>query len=385
MEKVKQVKLGRTNIVCGELGMGCEGFSKVTEKEARDMIDLALSKGMNFIDLYASNPTVRENIGKAINGRREEIYIQGHLCTIWKDNQYKRTRDINETISSFEDLFAKLNTDYVDVGMIHYIDEEKDYQEVFNGEIIKYALKLKEEGKIKYIGISSHNPLVAKKAALSGIIDVIMFSVNPCYDLLPPSEDCDILWDPSSYEESKTNFDRDRLDFYEVCEKEGVAITVMKAFAGGDLLSDDLSPFKKAMTPTQCINYCLTRPGVKVVLAGFHNIEEEQKDLEYINATDNEKDFSNVLNNTQKFSFDGHCVYCGHCAPCPKAIEIATVNKYLDLCVAQGEVVETVLNHYDLLKHHASECVKCGLCEARCPFNVKIREKMVKAKEIFGK
>ena len=94
MEKVKQVKLGRTNIVCGELGMGCEGFSKVTEKEARDMIDLALSKGMNFIDLYASNPTVRENIGKAINGRREEIYIQGHLCTIWKDNQYKRTRDI---------------------------------------------------------------------------------------------------------------------------------------------------------------------------------------------------------------------------------------------------------------------------------------------------
>ena len=84
MEKVKQVKLGRTNIVCGELGMGCEGFSKVTEKEARDMIDLALSKGMNFIDLYASNPTVRENIGKAINGRREEIYIQGHLCTIWK-------------------------------------------------------------------------------------------------------------------------------------------------------------------------------------------------------------------------------------------------------------------------------------------------------------
>ena len=60
-----------------------------------------------------------------------------------------------------------------------------------------------------------------------------------------------------------------------------------------------------------------------------------------------------------------------------------TVNKYLDLCVAQGEVVETVLNHYDLLKHHASECVKCGLCETRCPFNVKIREKMVKAKEIF--
>ena len=110
---------------------------------------------------------LRENIGKAINGRREEIYIQGHLCTIWKDNQYKRTRDINETISSFEDLFVKLNTDYIDVGMIHYIDEEKDYQEVFNGEIIKYALKLKEEGKIKYIGISSHNPLVAKKAALS--------------------------------------------------------------------------------------------------------------------------------------------------------------------------------------------------------------------------
>ena len=80
----------------------------------------------------------------------------------------------------------------------------------------------------------------------------------------------------------------------------------------------------------------------------------------------------------------GHCMYCGHCAPCPKGLSVANVNKFLNLALAQGEVPETVREHYRLLPHHASECIACGACEKRCPFGVPVREKMKQASRLFG-
>ena len=77
-------------------------------------------------------------------------------------------------------------------------------------------------------------------------------------------------------------------------------------------------------------------------------------------------------------------MYCGHCAPCPKGIDVAMVTKLLNLAKAQREVPETVREHYRLLSHKANECVACGACEKRCPFEVPVRENMKAAKIIFG-
>jgi predicted aldo/keto reductase-like oxidoreductase len=78
-------------------------------------------------------------------------------------------------------------------------------------------------------------------------------------------------------------------------------------------------------------------------------------------------------------------MYCGHCAPCPKGIDVASVTKFLNLAVARGAVPETVREHYAALHKTAGECVQCGECESRCPFGVAVRENMRKAKDIFGK
>lgn len=77
-------------------------------------------------------------------------------------------------------------------------------------------------------------------------------------------------------------------------------------------------------------------------------------------------------------------MYCSHCEPCPQHIDIADVTKFLNLTIAEGRVPETVREHYAVLAHHAGECISCGACETRCPFNVKIRENMKRAKEVFG-
>ena len=109
-----------------------------------------------------------------------------------------------------------------------------------------YARELQAQGRIRHIGMSSHNPVAAQAAVESGLINVLMFSVNPCYDLQPPSEDCEDLWRGESYAKDFVNMDPDREKLYETCQRLGVAITVMKAFGGGDLLQAKLSPAGKA-------------------------------------------------------------------------------------------------------------------------------------------
>ena len=336
------------------------------------------------MDIYSSNPDLRSNIGKALTGRREQFIIQGHLCTTWEDGQYLRTRDIEKTIASFNNQLTQLNTDYLDIGMIHYIDAEQDFQEVFNGPVIQLALQLKEEGRIRHLGVSSHNPVIARKIVETGLVDVLLFSINPCYDMQPPSEDIEDLWADENYAHALHNIDPERERLYELCEQKGVGIDVMKVYGGGDLLSEINSPFGKAMTSVQCIEYALTRPGVAAVMIGCKNKDEIQAAVNWCNATKEEKDYASVMAGMEKFSWQGHCMYCGHCAPCSVGIDIASVNKYYNLTVAQNEIPETVREHYKVLPHHASECIACGQCETNCPFGVAIIEQMQKAEERFG-
>lgn len=78
-------------------------------------------------------------------------------------------------------------------------------------------------------------------------------------------------------------------------------------------------------------------------------------------------------------------MYCGHCAPCPKGIDVALVTKFLNLAKAQGSVPETVREHYAALSPAGGDCISCGACEARCPFGVPIRENMGQAAALFGR
>ena len=381
---MKYRELGNTGIMVSEIGMGCEGFGESNCAMTRKLFDLAEERGVNYFDLYTSNPAIRRAVGEAMKGRREKFIVQSHICSVWQDGQYKRTRKISEVKAGFAEMLELLQTDYIDVGMIHYCDALSDWEEIVSGGVLDYARQLKKEGKIRHIGLSSHNPQVALKAVESGAIEVLMFSVNPCYDLQPANEDVEELWAAKNYSGTLTNMDPERQRLYETCQRLGVGITVMKCFGGGDLLDAKLSPAGAALTVNQCIHYALTRPGVAVVLAGAHSIEQLKTSLAYEEASEAEKDYAEAFASFPKISWTGHCMYCSHCAPCPQKIDVAYVTKFLNLTVAQGEIPETVREHYKALEHHAGECIKCGICETRCPFGVKVRENMEKAKSVFG-
>ena len=351
-------ELGNTGLKVSEIGLGCEGFSEDEYRNTKRLFDEAERQGVNYFDLYASDPKVRASVGEALEGRREKFIIQSHICSVWKNGQYKRTRNIDEVEAGMKEMMSLLKTDYIDVGMIHYVDSLADWKEIAEGPVLAYAKELKDKGGIRHIGLSSHNPQVALEAVKSGNIEVLMFSVNPCYDLQPASEDVEELWAEKNYEEHLVNMDPERQELYEVCQRMGVGITVMKAFGGGDLLDEKLSPAGKALTVNQCLHYALTRPAVATVLSGAHSVEQLRISLAYEDATEEEKDYAPAFASFPNISWEGHCMYCSHCAPCPKKIDVASVTKFLNLAKAQGNVPETVREHYEVLPHHAGECIR---------------------------
>lgn len=378
-------QLGRTGLWVGEIGMGCEGFVDHGGALVEPLLDAAERLGVNYVDLYTPDPGMRTRLGRALRGRRDKFILQGHLCTIWQDGQYKRTRDMDEVRAGFADLLERLDTDFIDVGMIHYVDSLADWRCVRDGPVMAYAQALKAQGRIGHIGLSSHNPEAALAAVESGLIEVLMFSVNPCYDLQPAGENVEDLWADEAYSRPLVNLDPQREALYEACQRLGVGITVMKAFGGGDLLDESLSPAGRALTPNQCLHYALTRPGVCTVLSGARTVEELERSAAYESASPEERDYAAAFAGFPSISWRGRCMYCGHCAPCPVGIDVAAVTKFLNLARAQGGVPETVREHYALLPHAAGECLSCGACEGRCPFGVGVAENMRLAAEIFGR
>ena len=376
-------RLGKTGLMVSEIGFGAEWMERHTAGECREVLLCAESHGINILDCWMCNPQVRSSLGNALAGRRERWYIQGHVGSVWQNGQYMRTRDVALCRAAFEDLLARLGTDYIDLGMIHFVDSEADWNAAMQGPFYEYMQALKACGRIRHIGLSSHNPEMAIRAAESGLVEMILFSINPAFDMLPPTDDLDNYF-AEEYEDGLSGVDPVRARLYKLCEQNDVGITVMKPYAGGRLLDAKRSPFGAALTPVQCLHYCLTKPAVAAVMAGYDTPAHVKQAVAYETATDEEKNYAAVLAAAPKHALRrGECTYCGHCSPCPVHIDIAMVNKYYDLAVMQPEVPAAVQAHYDALERHAGDCTGCKGCETRCPFGVKIAERMRQAAALF--
>jgi len=375
-------RLGKTNLMVSEIGFGSEWMERHNPDEIAIAVKECEKQGINIMDIWMSEPNVRTNIGLAIKDSREKWYIQGHIGSTWQGGQYVRTRETEKVKAAFEDLLERLQTDYIDLGMIHYVDQEEDWNKILGGEYLEYVKTLKAEGKIRHIGLSTHNPEIAIKAAESGFVEMIMFSVNPAFDMMPAIDDVSNYF-KDTFDENLGGMDPIRAKVYQTCEANDVGITVMKGYAGGRLFDEKRSPFGVALTPVQCLHYCLTRPAVASVMAGFDTPEHVRDAIAYETATMEEKDYASVLAGAPAHSYHGQCTYCGHCKPCPMDIDIAMVNKLYDLAVMQPEVPESLREHHNALEHNAHDCIGCKGCESRCPFGVEIAERMAKASEIF--
>lgn len=346
------------------IGLGSGSLSG-TEQEMTAVLETAMENGVNYFDMAPSEKAPFSAYAKAFAGRRHQVITQMHFGAVYMGGKYGWTRKLEEIKEQFTWELKLLNTGHTDVGLIHCTDDIEDLNEVMNGGLWDYMKELKQEGKIRHLGFSSHNPDIARRILDTGLVDMMMFSINPAYD-----------YRKGSYAIGEV---AERAALYRECERMGVGISVMKPFAGGQLLDAKTSLFKRALTHAQCFQYALDRPAVLTVLPGVRNMQDLQTALGYVTALPEERDYS-VIGEFTPQDADGICVYCNHCQPCPKGLDIGLINKYYDLALAGDEMAA---GHYKKLLLHAGDCVRCGHCEARCPFHVKQETRMKEIAQYF--
>lgn len=379
--------VGNTGMHASIIGLGGEHLDNKPYDVVETVINAAIDNEINIMDVFMPGDEVRGNIGRALAGRRDKLLIQGAIGSVDLNQQYDMSRDLAVCKRYFEKLLRLLGTDYIDFGMLFFMDSHEDIDAMINNGVVEYAHQLKRAGTIRAIGASAHNPDTARRLVAEGMIDMLMFSINPAFDMMPDSADIAEMLD-DGYAGKVTRVDPKRAELYRLCQSRGIGITVMKTLGAGKLLSADHSPFAQALTPAQCIHYALTRPAVASVLLGCKSREELEESVRYLTLCDAERDYVAAIRSFRgdsKGGFLGSCVYCNHCQPCPAAIDIASVNKYLDIArLNEKEIPPSVRQHYRALSAHGSNCVECGSCEGRCPFSVRVMANMRKAAELFG-
>ncbi|MCH5275166.1 MAG: aldo/keto reductase [Lachnospiraceae bacterium] len=350
------------------LGIGMGGIQDCPDEEIEKTVAAAIEHGVNFFDLCAGGKNVYEPFGRAMEGKRDKIYLQVHFGAVYNSKgEYAWSRNFTEIKETFDWELKALGTDYVDMGFLHCVDQEEDYDELVRIGVFDYIKELKAEGIVRHIGFSSHTPLVANRILDTGLIDMMMFSINPAYDL-------------EQGDEYGIGTNAERAALFRRCEAEGVGISVMKPFHGGKLLSAKSSPFGQELSRYQCLQYALDRPGVLTCVPGVRNYEDLEALIGFAESAEEEKDYS-VIGSFTSEKIRGNCVYCNHCQPCPAGIDIGLVNKYYDLS-AEGDQMAT--DHYRKLQIKADACLHCGHCDGRCPFGVAQGARMAAIADYFA-
>ncbi|MGN1140229.1 MAG: aldo/keto reductase [Oliverpabstia sp.] len=359
-------KLPHGNEHLSTIGLGLGNIHVTADDEIETTINYAMEQGINFFDLCCGRIGVYKDFGRCVSGRRDKIYTQMHFGAVYENDTYGFSRNLDLIKYSFDKALTAANMDYTDFGYIHCIDEDDDFDNIIKNGLWDYVCSLKEQGVIHHIGFSSHTPEMANRFLDTGIIDLFMFSINPAYD-----------YSKGTYGYGSTE---KRMALYRRAEKMGIGITVMKPFAGGQLLDEKRSPLNLTLNRNQCIQYALDRPAVLSCLPSVGNVQDVKEILKFYSTPLAEREYS-ILGQAAPDESTGRCVYCNHCAPCPKGIDIGLVNKYFDLAQVGDSLARS---HYEKLTIHADACIQCGHCEKRCPFHVKQMDRMVKIKEFFS-
>ena len=166
---MEKIRLGRTGMIVSRLGFGGIPIQRDTEEEAVAVVKRCLDLGINYIDTANGYSTSEERIGKAVAGRRNKVYIATKTGG--------RTREEVEKHLALS--LQRLQTDYIDLYQFHQIAQEKDWQDVTSASgALEAVMKARSAGKVRHIGVTSHNLQMALKMVRSGLFDTIQFPFN---------------------------------------------------------------------------------------------------------------------------------------------------------------------------------------------------------------
>ena len=231
------------------IGIGTGPIFEAPEKEAVAALAYAHEQGINYADFATAGAETFRYAGMAFASVRKEMFYQVHFGANYETGEYGWTTSLDKVKRQVDWQLKELKTDYIDFGFIHCLDSEDDWKQYQKNGVLDYLFEMKKSGVVRHIGLSTHTPELAQKILDTGLIEQLMFSINPAYD----------------YQHGEFAFGSadERMKLYRRCEAEGIGISVMKPYSGGQLLDERTSPFGKALTEAQCIQYALDKPGIQ--------------------------------------------------------------------------------------------------------------------------
>ncbi len=279
--------LGRTNLNVSEIGLGTEYLFRQPKKIVSSVLLEAIKNGINYFDIVFNVSEYIDNICAAIKDYRDEIILTCHLGSVEKDGTVRRTRNVKDCERTFLKNLVKFGKGYVDIVNLQFVKKNEYESIIADGGLLDLAKKFQKEGKARFIGMSTHNASIGQKAVKSGHFDMIMTQINMV---------------------NHNNHERENL--LNICKKENVGLVAIKPFAGGKLLqrnrtvviakyqSGGINLKKKIprnISPLKCLNYTLSQTGVSTTIPGVKNVQELKELLVYINASEKEKDYFDIV------------------------------------------------------------------------------------------
>ncbi len=331
--------LGKWDFGGSVIGFGGIPIQRISDEEGIEVIEACMKSGINFIDTARGYGKSEEVIGKAIAGNREQ----------WVLATKSMVRDYEGMKKDIEISLQNLQTDCIDLYQLHNVRKMDEYEKIMGEDgAYKALVEAKEAGKIKAIGFTGHDVDMAERAVDSKKFASIQF--------------------PYNIVESQGE------KVFEKAKKEGIGVIVMKPLAGGAL--DD---------GTLAIKYILNNPNVSVIIPGMDSIEQvkENASVPTLDYTLTDKEEEKIEGIQQKLG-NRFCRRCGYCAPCAVGIDIP-VQFLMEGYYTRYNLKEWAKTRYDALDKKASDCIKCGVCEPKCPYDLPIREMLDEVQEVMAK
>jgi len=266
-------KLGKTDLEVSEIGLGTEHLFDQPEKMVKSVIHKAIENGINYFDVLFSVQQYLKKLALSFEGFRDKMIITGHMGTTESEGRVKRNKALKESKKAFLRILSLLKIDYVDILNIQLV-LANEFENIMNpGGLLDLAISFQKEGKARFLGLSTHDTSVAKRATRSGKFDMIMFPINLANHGL-----------------------EGRKELLIECSGCNMGLIAIKPFAGGKLLKQNqttyiakyqtggLSSKKKIpsnITSAHCLNYVKSLPEVSLILMGAKSTQELMENLNY--------------------------------------------------------------------------------------------------------
>ena len=332
---MKTITLGKTGIVTPQNAFGALPVQRVDMQTAVKILRRAYEGGMTFFDTARAYTDSEEKLGAAFDGMRDKIYITSKTMATTPEKFWD---DLHTTLKN-------LRTDYLDIYQLHCVS--RCYAPGDGTGMYEAMLKAKEQGKIRHIGITAHKIGIAEEIVKSGLYETLQFPF--CY----------------------LATDRD-IALVKACEAANMGFIAMKGLSGGLLNNAAACMAFMSQYPVLPIWGVQRMEELEQWLAFFDKPAEMTDEIKHII----EKDRAELLGN--------FCRGCGYCAPC-------TVGIVINQCARMSQMIRRspsktwLSEEWQREMFKIEDCINCGACLSRCPYELPIPELLRKNLEDYKK